>query len=66
MGIPIMQSLKRSAVMCSTQDLSAINSLDKVLSSTVLCLLLYQMMGALVKKMINPVWPRRVTLLSAW
>ena len=64
-GIPNMRSLKHSSVMCSTQDLAAINSLEKVLASIVLCLLLYQMMGALFNKTIKPVWPRRVTLLSA-
>ena len=61
-----MRSLKHSAVMCSTQYLAAINSLKKVLDYTVLCLLIHQMMGAMFKKMINPVWPRRVNFLYAW
>ena len=62
---PNMQILKRSADICSTQALDAINSLDKVLASTVFCLLIYQMMGALFYKMINPVRPQRVTVLAA-
>ena len=61
-----MRSLKHSAVMCSTQYLAAINSLEKVLASIVFYLLLYQMMGAFLNKMINPAWPRRVTLLAVW
>ena len=65
-GILNMQSLKRSAVMCSTQALSDINSLEKVLSSTVFCLLLYQIIGALFKKMINTVCIMCVTLLALW
>ena len=65
-GIPSMRSLKRSAVMCYTQALADINSLQKLLASTVFYLFIYGMMGDLFKKMINPVWPLRVTLLAAW
>ena len=39
-GIPNMRILKHSAVMCYTQALAAINSLEKVLASTVLCILI--------------------------
>ena len=64
-GIPITRSLKCSAVMCFTQTLAAIKSLEKVLAYTVFYLLLYKMMGDLFKKMINLVWPWSVTLLAA-
>ena len=64
-GIPSMQNLKYSTVMCSTQTLSDKKSLEKVISSTLFCLLLYQIKRAQFKKMVNPVWPRRVTLLDA-
>ena len=49
-GILRMQRLKCSSVMRSTHALDVIKSLEKVLASTVFCLLLYQMMGALFKK----------------
>ena len=65
-GISNMQSLKLSAVMCYTQYLATINSLEKLLASTLFCILLYRMMIYLFKKTIKPVWPRRVTLLYAW
>ena len=61
-----MRKLKRSAVMCSTRYLAAINLIEKVLTSTVFCLFPYQIMGALFNKMIKQVWPRRVTLLFVW
>ena len=41
--------------MCPTQALAARNSLEKFIASTLLCLLIYQMMGVLFKKTIKPV-----------
>ena len=46
--------------------LATIIPLEKVLDYKLFCILIYQMMGALFKKMINPVWPLHVTLLAAW
>ena len=64
--IPSIKVLKHSAVICYTQGLASINSLEKVLTSTVFYLLIYKIISALFNKMINPVLQRRVTLLDAW
>ena len=44
----------------------AINSLEKVLASTVFWRLLYHIIGARLRNMMKPVWLLRVTLLAAW
>ena len=65
-GTPNIRNLNRKAVICSMQTHIAINLLEKVLASTVFCLLLNHIMGALLKNITNLVWPLQVTLLAAW
>ncbi len=65
MGIPKHRNLNRKCSMDSKQALSAMNSAEKVLVSTVCWRLLYQTMGARFIKITNPVCERRVILFAA-
>ena len=64
-GTPDIHSLNLNAAMCSIHVFIAINSLENELDSTVFCLLLYHIIGALLTNIINPVCDLLVTLLAA-
>ena len=64
-GTPNIRSLYLKPCTPSNNVLKAINSEEKVLDSTVFCLLLYHNIGALLINIIYPVCDHRVTLLAA-
>ena len=65
-GTPNILSLYRNDSICSTAVFMAMNSLPNVLVSTMICLLLYQMIGARFKNMSIPVCDLCVTLSPVW
>ena len=65
-GTPNILNLYRNDSICSTAVFIAMNSLPKVLVSTVFSLLLYQMIGTRFRNINIPVCDLRVTLSPAW
>ena len=64
-GTPKHRSLKRRCSMASRHALSAINSAENVLVSTLCCLLLYHTTGARLRNTTYPECDRLVTLFAA-
>ena len=62
MGIPNILNLNFNPMICSTHVFNAINSLPKVIYSTVACLLIYQIIGARLTNTIYHVCNRLVFL----
>ena len=65
-GMPNMRNLNRSATICSIHVVNTISSLESVDVSTVDCLLLYHMIGALLTNRTNPLCGLLLFLSGAW